>query len=114
MEIGYVFKDGTFKSLNCLGLKQGSKFEFVLIAEGYAVALHAMGMTYPQKDTMRPNDKRSVEFSVDFAADEGPDAYRCRLTKHGALACLVGGYSAAEFKQMNVDTGQVYEVTEVN
>jgi hypothetical protein len=37
-----------FRSLNCSGEKRGNKFEFVLVANGYSVELHAIGMTYPE------------------------------------------------------------------
>jgi hypothetical protein len=102
------------RSLNCSGVKRGNKFEFVLVANGYSVELHAIGMTYPQKVAMGPDHKQSVGFPVDFAADEGPDTYRCRLTKRGTLACFVGAYSGVEFKKMAVQRGQIYHVTEVH
>jgi hypothetical protein len=115
VEIGYVDKErASEKSLNCSGIKRGRKFEFVLVADGYLVTLHAIGMTYPQKVTMRPDSKGSVEFPVDFSADEGPETYQCRVTKRGTLACLVDKYGGVEFKKMKVGAGQIYEVTEVN
>jgi hypothetical protein len=61
-----------YRSLNCSGEKRGSKFEFVLVANGYSVELHAIGMTYPQKITTEPDHKGSIILPVDFAADEGP------------------------------------------
>jgi hypothetical protein len=113
VEIGDVNKNPYTHSeramLNCAGLKRGSKFEFVLVANNYTVQLHAIGMTYPQKITMNTSHDENVEFSVDFAADEGPDTYRCRLTKRGTLACLIKNYRGAEFKKVAVETRQIYE-----
>jgi len=115
VEIGEVYNDPSSQnSLNCSGVKRASKFEFVLVAVGYSVELHAIGMTYPQKVMMRPDHKGSVEFPVDFGADEGPETYRCRLTTRGTLACLVDAYRGSEFKRMKVDAGQLYEVSGVN
>jgi hypothetical protein len=100
-----------FRNLNCSGETRDGTFEFVLVADGYFAELHAMG-TYAQKVTMRPDGKGAVEFDVDFAADEGPETYRCRLTKRGTLACLIGAYDGAEFKRMKVDKSQIYEADE--
>jgi hypothetical protein len=36
-------------SLNCSGIRRGGKFEFVIVAHGYSVALHAIGMMPPLK-----------------------------------------------------------------
>jgi hypothetical protein len=114
VEIGDVSNDPSEPlSLNCSGVERGSKFEFALVASGYAVELHAIGMTYPQKVTMEPDHKGSVKFPVDFSADEGPDTYHCRLTKRGTLACLANAYSGVEFKKMTVQQGRTYDVTEV-
>jgi hypothetical protein len=115
VEIGDVANDPSpvHRSLNCSGVKRGSKFEFVLIASGYSVELHEVGMTYPQKVTMEPNRMGYVEFPVDLSADEGPDIYRCRLTKRGTLACLVHAYRGVEFKKMMVEKEQIYEVTQL-
>lgn len=117
VEIGWVVKDRYHNSqnlsLNCSGLKRESKFEFVLVANGYSIELHAIGMTYPQKVIVQPNHEGSIEFPVDFAADEGPDSYRCRLTKRGTLVCLVDTYEGEEFKKMTVEKEQIHEVTEV-
>ena len=121
VEIGWVSEDPSDphetsphptikKSLNCVGDKRGSKFEFVLAASGYSVELHAIGMTYPQKITMQPDHKGSVVFPVDFAADEGPDTYRCRLTQRDTLACLSGSFSGVEFKKMTIKPEQIYHV----
>ncbi len=57
-------------------------------------------------------DGRSFIFRVDFAADEGPDTYRCRLTQRDTLACFDGPYSGAEFKKMTVKPEQIYNVAE--
>jgi len=86
------------------------KFEFVLVANGYSVELHAIGMTYAQKITMEPDHKGSVIFPVDFAADEGPDTYRCRLAERDTLACLSGPFSGMEFKRMTIKPEQIYDV----
>jgi len=99
-----------YKSLNCSGEKRGIKFEFVLVANGYSVELHAIGMTYPQKITMEPDHNGSVTFPVDFAADEGPDTYRCRLTQRDTLACLSGPFSGMEFKRMTIKPEEIYDV----
>jgi hypothetical protein len=100
-----------FRNLNCSGERRDGKFEFVFVADGYSAELHAMG-TYAQKVTMRPDGKGAIEFDVDFEADEGPQTYRCRLTKRGTLVCLIGAYDGAEFKRMKVDKGQIYEAGE--
>jgi hypothetical protein len=115
VEIGDVDNDPSshYASLNCSGLKRGQKFEFVLVANGDSVELHAIGMTYPQKVTMEPDRKGSITFPVDFAADEGPETYRCRMTTRDTLACLVDAYSGAEFKKMTVELDKIYDVTEV-
>jgi hypothetical protein len=101
-------------SLNCSGIKRGSKFEFVLIANGYSVELHAIGMTYPQKITMEPN-MGSVEFpEVDFGGEGTLGTYRCRLTKRGTLACLISSYGGAEFKKMAVEKEQIYDANQTH
>lgn len=108
VEIGDIYKDPAVgNSLNCSGVRRGSKFEFVLVADGYSVALHAVG-TYPQKVVMKPDRKGSVEFPVDFGADEGSERYRCRLTKRGTLACI-DPFTGEEFKKMKLDAGLIYE-----
>jgi hypothetical protein len=101
----------SFRNLNCSGETREGKFEFVFVADGYSAELHAIG-TYAQKVTMRPDGKGAIEFDVDFEADEGPETYRCRLTKRGTLACLIGAYDGAEFKRMKVDKGQIDEAGE--
>lgn len=92
----------SYWSLNCSGVKRGSKFEFVLVAKGYSAELRAIG-TSVQKVVMKPDHKGSVEFPVDFEADEGPETYRCRLTKRGTLTCLSGAFTGMEFKKINVE-----------
>ena len=104
---------GKAHSLNCTGERRGGVFEFVLIASGYSLELHAVGMTYPQTVRMKPDSEGSVEFPVDFSGDEGPDTYRCRLTRGGTLACLIGAFTGVEFKKMAVEEGQIYEVNEL-
>ena len=76
--------------------------------------LHAIGMTYPQQVTVELDGKGSIAFPVDFAADEGPDSYRCRLTKTDTLVCMVGEYAAAEFKKRTVQPNDIYEVAPVD
>jgi hypothetical protein len=111
VQIGDVYKDpATKNSLNCSGIRRGGAFEFVLVANGYSVALHPIG-TYSQKAVMRPNHKGSVEFPVDFEADEGPETYTCRLTKRGTLAC-VDADTGEEFKKMKVDASLITEGTD--
>jgi hypothetical protein len=108
VEIGLLTR--VYRSFDCSGEKRGSKFEFVLVAKGYSVELKGFGMTYPQKVTMEPDHKGSIEFQVDFAADEGPDTYRCRLTERDTLACLIDQRRAVEFKKMTVKPEQIWEV----
>lgn len=109
VEIGTVsdYTSPRYRSLNCSGEKRGSKFEFVLVANGYSVELHAIG-TDLQKVTMTPDHKGSVEFTLDLEADGAHETYRCRLTKRSTLACLDGAFSGAEFKKMNVEPRQIY------
>ena len=116
VEIGMVRKNPSRRNpfLNCSGLRRGSKFEFVLVANSYSIELHAIGMTYPQRVTLERNSEGSIAFPVDFAADEGPDNYRCRLTKSDTLVCLIGDYAGAEFKKMTVQPNEIYEVESVH
>lgn len=100
-----------YRSLNCSGEVRGDKFEFVLVANGYSVELHAIG-TYVQKVTMQPDHKGSLTFPVDFEADEGPDTYGCRLTRRNTLACLSGTFGGVEFKKMAVKPKQIYDASE--
>ena len=97
-------------SLNCSGVKRGTKFEFVLIADSYSVELDAIGMTNPQTVKMEPDHRGSVQFPVDFAGDSLP-VYRCRLTQRRTLACLVAAYAqGVEFKKLPVEEDQIYKV----
>lgn len=114
VEIGDVWDDALENSLNCSGIRRGSKFEFVMIVDGYSVALHAIGMMPPLNVKMRLDHKGSVEFPVNFGADEGPDSNRCRLTNPDTLVCLVAAYRAEEFKKMKVQAREIYEATQVN
>jgi hypothetical protein len=114
VEIGDEWRTASENSLNCSGIRRGSKFEFVLVADGYSVALHAIGMMPPLNVKLRLDDKGSVEFPVNFGADEGPDSNRCRLTKRGTLVCLVAAYRAEEFKKMEVQAPEIYEASQVN
>jgi hypothetical protein len=100
------------RSLNCTGERRGSKFEFVLVANGYSVELHAIGMYCPQEVKMVLDREGSVEFpEASFGGDEAPDTYRCRLTKRGTLACMIGKFTGVEFKKMAVEKEQIYEAT---
>jgi hypothetical protein len=114
VEIGDVWHDATETSLNCLGIRRGSKFEFVLVADGYSIALHAIGMMPPLNVKARLDNKGSIAFPVNFGADEGADSNRCRLTNRDTLVCLVAAYRAEEFKRMEVPAREIYEVTQVN
>jgi hypothetical protein len=102
-------------NLNCSGVMRGNKFEFVLVANGYSAGLHVMGMGRPQRITMERDRKGSITFPLDFGADEGPDTYRCRLTKQETLTCLLDAYSGSgvEFQKMTVEKAQIYDVTEL-
>ena len=114
VEIGDVteYDKSSRPSLNCSGVKRGSKFEFVLVANGYSVELHAIGMTNSQRVTAVPDHGGSVEFpEVDFGGEGDGATYRCRFTRRGTLACLLGTYGGVEFKKMVVEREQVYEVT---
>ena len=110
VEIGDVWHTASENSLNCSGLRRGSKFEFVLVVDGYSVAPHAIGMMPPLNVKIQLNHKKgSVDFPVNFGADEGPDSNRCRLTNRGTLVCLVAEYRAEEFKKMEVQASEIYE-----
>jgi hypothetical protein len=88
-----------YGSLNCSGVSRGSKFEFVLVANGHSVELHAVGMTDHQEGTMEPNHKGSVEFrEVDFGGEGTLQNYRCRITNRGTLACLIGSTDLADHR----------------
>lgn len=101
---------GKVHSLNCSGEKRGSVFEFVLVANGYSLEIHAVGMLAPQAARMKPDDAGAVEFrEVDFGGEGSLDNYRCRLTQRGTLACLIGTFTGVEFKRMTVEKSQIYE-----
>ncbi len=92
--------------LNCAGLRREGKLEFVLVADGYLVEQHGFGMPY-SRTSMVPDHKGSVGLDVDEGADEGPEKYRCRLTRRGTLLCL-DAYSGEEFKKIAVEKSQIY------
>ena len=101
---------GEVQSLNCSGEKRGRVFEFVLVATGYSVELHAVGMIAPQTARMKPDSEGGVEFrEVGFGGEGTLDNYHCRLTKRGTLACLLGKFTGAELKKMLVERSQIYE-----
>jgi hypothetical protein len=114
VEIGDVWHDASENSLNCSGIRRGSKFEFALVADGYSIALHAIGMMLPLNVKARLDNKGSIAFPVNFGADGGADSNRCRLTNRDTLVCLVAAYRAEEFKRMEVQAREIYEVTQVN
>jgi hypothetical protein len=94
------------RSFNCSGITRGSKLEFVLVANDHYGELHSLGAV--QKVAMEPDHKGSVEFPFDEGADEGPETFRCRLTKRDTLACLDSPFSGIEFKRMKLGKGQLY------
>ena len=95
-------------SLNCSGIRRGSKFEFVLIANGHSVELHAIGMGSPQQVRMETGHKGSIEFrEADFGGEGTLDNYRCRITNRETLACLLGSYRGAEFKKITIKPEQI-------
>lgn len=101
---------GEVHSLNCSGEKRGPVFEFVLVANGYSLELHAVGMIAPQKVRMKSDNEGGVEFrEVDFGGEGTLDDYHCRLTQRGTPACLIGKFTAVEFKKMSVEKSQIYE-----
>jgi hypothetical protein len=112
VEIGDVWNDVSEKSLNCSGIRRGSKFESVEVANGYSLELHAIGMMPPFNVRIRLDHRGSVEFPMNFGADEGSEANRCRLTSRGTLVCLVATYRAEEFKKMEVPAREIYEWTD--
>lgn len=98
-------------SLNCSGVTQQNKLEFVLIANGYSLELHAVGMAGPQTERMKPNDEGGVEFPEVYFGGEVYEEhhYRCRLTDRGTLVCLLGTSNGAEFKKMPVEKSRIFE-----
>jgi hypothetical protein len=111
VEIGQVSefpKSPRYRSLNCSGVSRGSKFEFALVADGYSIELHAIGIEYPETATMEPDHKGSIEFrEVDFGGEGTLDNYRCRLTNDQTLVCLLGPFSGVQFKKMAVERRQL-------
>jgi hypothetical protein len=106
--IGFVYGHPYQKnSLNCAGVKRGSKFEWVILANGYSIEVDAIG-TYNQTTILKPDNKGSVTFSMDFEGDSTP-VYRCRITDRGTLACLGSAYGdGVEFKKMVVKQSERY------
>src|SRR5579863_4217252 len=65
-------------TLNCSGVIQQNKLEFVLLASGYSLELHAVGMAGPQIERMKPDDDGSAEFrEVYFGGEVTLEDYRC-------------------------------------
>jgi hypothetical protein len=100
--IGFV---GDLLSLNCDGVKRASRFEWVIVADGYAVGMDIIGTSH-QKTTLKPIDGGSLALRVDFGGDY-PPTYRCRLTERMTLACIFPGRGRSatpvgvEFKKMS-------------
>jgi hypothetical protein len=100
----------TIADLNCSGLKRGNKYEEVMMANGYAIAMHVIGVI-DQSPTARLDRTRSLSFPFDFGGDASP-VYRCRLTTRMTLACLIEVYrEGVEFKQMPVQPDEIYSCT---
>jgi len=108
VEIGSVWRDpkSVYRSLNCVGVKQGGQFEAVLIVKGSSADLHIFGAA--QHVVLKTDHRGSIVFPVDEGADEGPESYRCRWTKRGTLACLADEELGIEFKKMNVGERRIY------
>jgi hypothetical protein len=110
VEIGQVSefpKSPRYRSLNCSGVSRGSKFAFALVADGYSIELHAIGIEYPETATMEADHKGSVEFrEVDFGGEGTLDNYRCRLSNQ-TLVCLLGPFGGVQFKKMAVARRQL-------
>jgi hypothetical protein len=97
----WVHKDSR-PDLNCNGITRGQKFEWVLVANGYAVAVDAIGTNH-QTTTFKP-DGGTLTFSIEFEGDFVP-TFRCRMTQRNTLACLGSPYyEGLEFKRMSVDS----------
>ena len=110
------------KTLNCSGVTQANKLEFVLVATGYSIELHAVGMVGPQTERMKPDNDGGVAFSdVYFGGEVTLVDNHCRLTARGTLACLqhtfIGTESGdevpmeigTEFKKMPVEKDQIFQ-----
>jgi len=98
------------KRLNCSGVTQQNKLEFILVAKGYSMELHAVGMAGRQTERMQPGNEGTVEFrEVDFGGEGTLENYHCRLTRRGTLACMIGTSQGVEFKKMAADKSQIFE-----
>lgn len=96
--------------LNCSGVTQQNKLEFVLVASGYSLELHAVGMMGPQRERMKPDDNGGVEFQeVYFGGEVTLENFHCRLSKRGTLVCLIGASQGVEFKKMAAEKDQIFE-----
>jgi hypothetical protein len=115
VEIGSISEDPeAISGLNCSGEKQAGKLEFVIVAQGYSVWLHAVGALDDHYAEMTPDGQGGVKFSSFSASDfggEGPpgEDYHCRLTKRETLVCLLGKSVAEELKKMAVEKDQIYQ-----
>ena len=107
------------RSLNCTGIMRGKKFEFAMIGESYDWVMELHAIEYEiQRVRMEPNDRGSMEFSVDLLADGAEEVYSCRLTQRRTLACVnvMRGWgsrrkdptSGEEFKRMKVADSQLF------
>jgi hypothetical protein len=98
------------RRLNCTGVTQRNKLDFVLVASGYSLEFHAVGMAGPQTERMKPDNEGSVEFREVYFGGEGTlEDYHCRLTRRETLVCLIGTFQGVEFKRMSVETNQIFE-----
>ena len=105
--IGFVGSGTDYPSLNCTGVRRGTKFEFVMVANQFSIELDGIGMSYAQTVKAKLDRAGSIEFPVDFDGDNLP-VYRCRVTQRGTLACLVAVYGqGVEFKKMPVEKDQI-------
>lgn len=107
--------------LNCAGVTQGDKLDFVFVASGYSLELHAVGMEGPQTERMKPDNEGGVEFrEVYFGGEVTLEDYHCRLTTSGTLVCLIHSTFVAEskdapmdigteFKKMSVEKNQIFQ-----
>ena len=113
VEIGNIIdRPGAYvpRTLNCSGVTQRSKLDLVLIADGYSIEVHAVGMEGPQTEEMGPDNANGIEFrEVYYGGEVALQNYHCRLTNRGTLVCLLGKYIGAEFKKMVVEKSQLYE-----
>jgi hypothetical protein len=90
------------------GRQSWQQIQFALVADGYLIELHAIGIEYPETATMEPDHKGSVQFrEVDFGGEGTLDNYRCRLTNDRTLVCLLGLFSGVQFKKVAVERRQL-------